>query len=937
MERRYLGLKTTTMALFMLLSVVLLSPVFVADETEETSLWGRVLDSNTNRPIESAKVTIKNLQSGNQNTIITQEDGRYRLEDTTGYFTITASHDDYFDAGEGHSEILVLKGDVKRVNLKLDEITKDRKVFGNVTYYNGSADVPLNHTTLTLYCTAGPFMGYQESTTNNATGYYEFEVFNGTFLLMAEEEDYVDQVINFTVNETHDREIHFNMTEGETSFEIFGYAEDNDTGVPIEGIDATLTDTKYDRVIMESFSSSDYFEFEVYPSTFDLILDADGYHPYVEEDIVINETEPTWYNWLSLEKDDTEEEMDIDLTLDINFTELKMVRDWTLNSDSGIPGLATGAGNLKMKIDADERFGDGDGELEAAERIAFQDWYTTVGPASLYTDSFFKVNGTGFEPGMLAGDEFDYRVLLYGFDGDVMDVDGMRIKTTMTYVTSEQAILDEDDAFKLWLGDLGDEYVINFNNGYEIVTEPNEDWDLFLDDNDEAIPYEARIFNATTIEVFEKMDPVANITVTLGGATYYPGDEIFAGSASDDVVMKTDHENITFDASESYDKVGEIVNYTWNFGDSKVGYGKKVTHNYTLAQGETKPFTVTLTVRDSANETVNTMVTITVDAKPPTLPDSVVDTPESERNQSDKVKLNASKADDDQGIPDSAGNYIWEFWDGTEKFGKAIEHIFHEAGTAKVNLTVKDRVGNFKKGSYSFEVKDTQAPIADILASALSARVGEKLVFNTTACSDNVDTNLTFEWNFGTSVGNYTSNIVDETNVSVSYKNPGAYVVTLNVTDKSGNQGTAKKTITVTAPDLIVQKLTLSDKNPEEGEKIEVEVIVKNIGSAEVDGGFDIALYADGKRVDSHRYEQILAYDGEYKVNFTWEAEKDVEKLSVKVDDKNEVAEENEDNNEQETVITVQVGGIPTPLLVVIGLIIITIVVFVVVKKKRGV
>jgi len=315
----------------------------------------------------------------------------------------------------------------------------------------------------------------------------------------------------------------------------------------------------------------------------------------------------------------------------------------------------------------------------------------------------------------------------------------------------------------------------------------------------------------------------------------------------------------------------------------------------------------------------------------------VVDTPESERNQSDKVKLNASKADDDQGIPDSAGNYIWEFWDGTEKFGKAIEHIFHEAGTAKVNLTVKDRVGNFKKGSYSFEVKDTQAPIADILASALSARVGEKLVFNTTACSDNVDTNLTFEWNFGTSVGNYTSNIVDETNVSVSYKNPGAYVVTLNVTDKSGNQGTAKKTITVSAPDLIVQKLTLSDKNPEEGEKIEVEVIVKNIGSAEVDGGFDIALYADGKRVDSHRYEQILAYDGEYKVNFTWEAEKDVEKLSVKVDDKNEVAEENEDNNEQETVITVQVGGIPTPLLVVIGLIIITIVVFVVVKKKRGV
>lgn len=936
MKRPYLGLKTTIIAFLLLLSVILLSPVFIADETEETSLWGRVLDSKMNRPIEDATVTIKNLQSGNQNTIITQEDGRYRLEDTTGYFTITASHDDYFDAGEGHSEILVLKGDVKRVNLKLDEITKDRKVFGNVTYYNGSADVPLNHTTLTLYCTAGPFMGYQEFTTNNATGYYEFEVFNGTFLLTAEEEDYVDQVINFTVNETHDREIHFNMTEGDVTFEIYGYAEDNNTGKPIDGIYVTLTDTVNNRVLSNYFNDSDYFSFEVYPSTFDLILDAGGYHPYIKEDIIINATSPSWYNWLSLEEENTTESVTKSLSLDANFTTLDIVEDWYLNSDSNIPGMDSGAGNLKMKIEADERFGDGDGNLNTTERIAFQDWYSMVGPASLYTGDFFKVNGTAFDPELLQGNEFDYRVILYDFEGDVMDIDGMRVKTTMTYSTDEDVVVDEDDSFRVWLGDLGGEYSITFDEDFEIVTEPNDDWDYALNDDDEKIPNEARIFNATTLDVFRKEGPVANITLVLGGVSYYAGDEVIAASASDDVVMKTDLENISFDASESEDRVGEIVNYTWDFGDGSKAYEKKATHNYSLARGNTESFTVTLSLRDSANETATAKTVIKVDATPPTLPSigSIVDTTADKMNQTEKIKLNASLATDDIGIPDSAGNYIWEFADGTETFGKTVEHIFKLAGKSLVNLTVKDEMGNFRTKGYEITIKDTERPVVEISASSLSAKVGENLSFNGSQCSDNVEDNedLVFSWDLG-----YANRTMSGPDLSTTYDKPGTYIVTLNVTDKSNNTGTARKTITITAADLTVTQISLSDKKPEKGETIDVGAIVKNIGSADVTESFDIALLADGKKVKSITYSDGLSYGEEYTVNFTWKAEKGVTMLKIVVDEKGGIAEESEDNNGEEHVIEVQDEGLPIPLIVVSVLIVVTIGAFIFIKKKRKV
>jgi len=59
-----------------------------------------------------------------------------------------------------------------------------------------------------------------------------------------------------------------------------------------------------------------------------------------------------------------------------------------------------------------------------------------------------------------------------------------------------------------------------------------------------------------------------------------------------------DDQPIEFDASDSYDPDGEIVQYAWSFGDGSSGEGMIVEHEYGLLNGGSWQPTVTLTVID---------------------------------------------------------------------------------------------------------------------------------------------------------------------------------------------------------------------------------------------------------------------------------------------------------------------------------------------------
>jgi len=55
------------------------------------------------------------------------------------------------------------------------------------------------------------------------------------------------------------------------------------------------------------------------------------------------------------------------------------------------------------------------------------------------------------------------------------------------------------------------------------------------------------------------------------------------------------NEEVTFDASQSYDPDGTIVTYEWDFGDGETSFGKIVTHSY----ASPGTYTVSLTVTDN--------------------------------------------------------------------------------------------------------------------------------------------------------------------------------------------------------------------------------------------------------------------------------------------------------------------------------------------------
>ena len=82
------------------------------------------------------------------------------------------------------------------------------------------------------------------------------------------------------------------------------------------------------------------------------------------------------------------------------------------------------------------------------------------------------------------------------------------------------------------------------------------------------------------------------------------------------------NETIYFNGSKSYDPDGEIVNYTWSFGDGQKGYG--VAPEYKYVNNGT--FTVTLTVTDDGEKTnkSSTFAFIALENMPPDRPEITI-------------------------------------------------------------------------------------------------------------------------------------------------------------------------------------------------------------------------------------------------------------------------------------------------------------------------
>ncbi len=134
--------------------------------------------------------------------------------------------------------------------------------------------------------------------------------------------------------------------------------------------------------------------------------------------------------------------------------------------------------------------------------------------------------------------------------------------------------------------------------------------------------------------------------------------------------------------------------------------------------------------------------------------------------------------------------YLWYFGDGTAPVtGVTAEHVFAQARTYNVSLVVTDDIGSTGYSATDVTVAAT-APVAAFTVSCSGLRC-DLDGSGSIAWSGTIQT---YSWQFGDGTGTGASGASTTTHL---YGLPGAYTITLAVSDSSGTTATTSRTVTV--------------------------------------------------------------------------------------------------------------------------------------------
>jgi len=214
------------------------------------------------------------------------------------------------------------------------------------------------------------------------------------------------------------------------------------------------------------------------------------------------------------------------------------------------------------------------------------------------------------------------------------------------------------------------------------------------------------------------------------------------------------------------------TNYTWDFGDGTLGYGKYPMHLYTLSGN----YTVTLITLfgDGGGNTLSQTLTL---ANDPPIPDFYWE-PETPTTQ-ETVYFWDNSIDPDHDIL----NWTWDFGDGATANGNGTEHRYAENGRYDVRLTVRDHYGSVKSVTKQIIVFNV-APEANFYWT----KEGDDIRFlDYSTDIDGAIVNWT--WNFGDDTTSYQQNPLH------SYSDDDIYTVILTVRDDDDTTHSIQKTV----------------------------------------------------------------------------------------------------------------------------------------------
>jgi len=229
-------------------------------------------------------------------------------------------------------------------------------------------------------------------------------------------------------------------------------------------------------------------------------------------------------------------------------------------------------------------------------------------------------------------------------------------------------------------------------------------------------------------------------------------------------------EEISFDASTSYDIDGTIVSYLWDFGDGNTATG--VIANHTFAQDGTYVVTLTVTDNNDATDSINAIKTVKSLSPVASFTQSteIVSSGES-------VHFDASASYDLDG---TIVSYLWDFGDRNTTTGVMVDYEYEDNGVYTVTLIVVD--DNDLSGSVTAtQTVMNTAPVAAFTTNATTVIQNEMIHFDASESYDSDGTIVSYLWEFGD--GNTATGVTTDH----AYNEEGEYIVILTVKDNDGD------------------------------------------------------------------------------------------------------------------------------------------------------
>jgi len=288
-------------------------------------------------------------------------------------------------------------------------------------------------------------------------------------------------------------------------------------------------------------------------------------------------------------------------------------------------------------------------------------------------------------------------------------------------------------------------------------------------------------------------------------------DEIYTGSLDIEILNEPENDNeppeayfeyssspkinspVLFNAEASIDPDGQIISYSWDFGDETKESTMIVHHTYYKADS----YDVTLTVTDNNDkeDSITKTIVVTNDNQ---LPIAILNGP-SFGLVNAFLAFDASPSTDPDG---EISSYLWDFGDDTQARGESVEHAFTEEGTYQIKLTVVDNLEAEQSTTHEIIIASPNIPPIANAGGPYKDLVNTPITFNGSLSYDPDGYIIKYTWDFG---DNSTG---DGMIVNHTYEQPGLYIVSLTVIDN--NNGISKNTTTA----LIMNKTDTSSFKP---------------------------------------------------------------------------------------------------------------------------